>query len=209
MSSPALALRDPVLTNLRNAQDRRTSYRVQVALSGRYMLEDKQEYHCTTIDMSLTGVSLKASAQGVIGQRVIVYLDTIGRLEGRITRHHWDGFALEFNVPPAKRERLAEQLTWLANRAILGIPEGRRYDRLIPKQQDAIVRLESGREVPCQIIDVSLSGAGIRVAAPMPMGSLATLGNTTGRVVRQFDGGVALQFVRLLPVEKFEADIVL
>ena len=34
---------------------------------------------------------------------------------------------------PRKRDKLAAQLTWLANRSTLGLPEDRRHDRIVPR----------------------------------------------------------------------------
>ncbi len=40
------------------------------------------------------GVALAAPVKGNIGDKVIVYLDTLGRVEGKVVRHLADGFAL-------------------------------------------------------------------------------------------------------------------
>ena len=34
---------------------------------------------------------------------------------------------------PRKRDKLAAQLTWLANRHILSLPEDRRHGRIVPR----------------------------------------------------------------------------
>src|SRR3984957_1376384 len=93
-------------------QERRRHQRVKVVLLGRYMLEDRREFPCQTIDMSPGGVALSAPVKGEIGSRVVVYIDHLGRIEGRIARHLDHGFALSLNVPLIKREKLADQLTW-------------------------------------------------------------------------------------------------
>ena len=139
--------------------ERRRHQRVKVALLGRYMLADKREFPCQTIDMSPGGVALFAPVKGDIGSRVVVYVDQIGRIEGRIVRHLDHGFALGLNVPLIKREKLADQLTWLANRHILDLPEDRRHERIVPRNPRSTLRFEDGREYIVKLIDVSLSGA--------------------------------------------------
>ena len=187
--------------------ERRRHQRVKVALLGRYMLDDKREFPCQTIDMSPGGVALFTPVKGAIGSRVVVYLDQIGRIEGRIARHLDHGFALSLNVPLIKREKLADQLTWLANRHILGMPEDRRHERITPRNVRSTLRLEDGRAYNAELVDISLSGAAIKVEVQPPLGTLVTIGRTAGRIVRRFDDGIAVEFVRLLPAETFDETV--
>src|SRR5487761_2554649 len=98
------------------AQERRRHQRVKVSLLGRYMLADRREFPCQTIDMSPGGLALFAPVKGKDGERVIAYIDQIGRVEGQIVRQLDNGFALRMTMTLIKREKLADQLTWLANR---------------------------------------------------------------------------------------------
>lgn len=187
--------------------ERRRHQRVKVDLLGRYMLEDKREFPCQTIDMSPGGVALFAPVKGNIGSRVVVYADQIGRIEGRVVRHLDHGFALRLNVPLIKREKLADQLTWLANRHILGMPEDRRHERLVPRDARSTLRLEDGREYIVKLIDVSLSGAAVKADVQPPLGTLVTVGKTPGRIVRHFAGGLAVEFIRERAAETFDENV--
>lgn len=191
------------------ARDRRRHQRVKVSLLGRYMLRDRREFPCQTIDMSPGGVLLFAPVKAEVGERVIVYLDQLGRIEGNVARHVDNGFALAIHVPPKKCEKLADQLTWLANRHVLGMPEDRRHERIAPRNQRSTLKMPDGREYLVKVIDVSLSGAAIQLDAKPPMGTQVTIGRTQGRIVRHFDGGVAVEFLRRIPVETFDSNIVL
>ena len=134
------------------ARDRRRHQRVKVTLLGRYMLRDRREFPCQTIDMSPGGVLLFAPVKAEVGERVVVYLDQIGRVEGLVARHVENGFALSISVPVMKREKLADQLTWLANRSALGMAN--RGRKLGWVQHDGIEGLAL-REHPAQsVIDV-------------------------------------------------------
>lgn len=188
-------------------QDRRMHQRVAVSVMGRYMLPNRQEFPCQTIDMSPGGVSLAAPVCGKIGDRVIVYLDTLGRVEGKIVRALDDGFALELTTSLAKRDKLGDQLTWLANRQTLGLPEDRRHERIAPKNAAATLKMADGREYRARIIDISLSGVAVKCDVQPPMHSKVVIGNTTGRIIRHFEGGVAIEFARLLPAENFDKDV--
>lgn len=181
------------------ADDQRRYQRVKVALLGRYMLSDRREYPCQTVDMSPGGVRVVCAVAGAVGERVVLYLEQIGRIEGVIVRHPADGFAAALAVSARKREKIASQLTWLANRELLGLPEGRSHERITPKAPAVVLRLETGREVAARVIDFSMSGAAIACTAKPAIGSGIVVGRTPGRLVRYFEGGFGVQF--LLPID--------
>ena len=189
--------------------ERRRNQRVKVAVLGRYMLASRLEYPCQTINMSPGGVALVAPVQGAIGERVICYLDQLGRVEGTVARLFDHGFALQVNVPLTKKEKLADQLTWLANRQALGMPEDRRHERIVPRHIRSTLILQDGREVVVKLIDVSISGAAMATETRPPIGTPVTLGRYPANVVRVFGNGIAVEFSRLLPTSQFGEDIVL
>jgi len=177
--------------------ERRRFQRVSIDLLGRYMLPDRREYPCQVINMSPGGMALIAPVGGQPGERVIAYVDHLGRLEGHIARIFQNGFAMTISATPRKRDKLAAQLTWLANRHILGLPEDRRHGRFVPRNPIARLILPNGINVSCRIIDVSQSGAGIATDQRPPIGALVTLGKVQGRVVRHLEDGFAIEFTRL------------
>src|SRR5262252_9819537 len=149
----------PKLTPL--AEERRRFQRVRVNLLGRYMLSDRNEYPCQVANMSPGGMALITPVSGQEGERVIAYIDHLGRLEGKIARLYQNGFAMTVSATPRKRDKLAAQLTWLANRHILNLPEDRRHGRIIPRKPTTQLTLADGRVMNCRIIDLSLSGAAV------------------------------------------------
>ncbi|MGE3149871.1 MAG: PilZ domain-containing protein [Pseudorhodoplanes sp.] len=192
-----MALLQPNAKILPYAEERRRFQRVKVNLLGRYMLLDRREYPCQVINMSPGGMALAAPMMGQIGERVVAYIDHLGRLEGRIARPMTNGFAMTINATLRKRDVLAAQLTWLANRHILDLPEDRRHGRFTPRNPMARLTLPNGVNIGCRIIDVSLSGAGIASSERPPMGALVTLGKVQGRVIRHLEDGFAIEFIRL------------
>src|SRR5687767_13380355 len=96
--------------NLPHAEERRRHQRVRVNLLGRYMLSDRREYPCEVINMSPGGMALIAPVTGEVGERVIAYVDHVGRVEGRVARHFLNGFAMTINATLRKRDKLAAQL---------------------------------------------------------------------------------------------------
>jgi PilZ domain len=181
------------------AEERRRFQRVKVNLLGRYMLPDKREFPCQVINMSPGGMAVVAPVPGLPGERVIAYVDHLGRLEGKIARAIDNGFAMTISASARKRDKLAAQLTWLANRNILNLPEDRRHGRFTPRNPLARLILPNGNNVACRVIDLSQSGAAIAIAPELrpDVGSVVTIGKAQGRVVRHIDDGFAIEFTRL------------
>lgn len=175
--------------------DRRLHQRVKVNLLGRCMLEDRREFTCQVIDMSVGGAALVIPAVAQIGERVVAYIDHIGRVEGRVARLFDGGFGMTMQMSQRKRDKLAAQLTWLANRHILNLPEDRRHDRFVPRNPFTRLILPDGTELMCRVLDVSPSGAALSGVNPKPaIGTPVTLGLMRGRVVRLFEEGIAIEF---------------
>ena len=179
------------------SKERRRFQRVRVNLLGRYMLEDRREFPCQVNDMSPGGMAVTAPVAGHIGERIIAYVDHVGRLEGVITRRLENGFAMTIAATARKRDKLAAQLTWLANRQTLGLPEDRRHERIVPTRAATRLILPNDFDLPCRIIDMSLSGAAIGCEQQPAIGTLVTIGKVAGRIVRHLENGFAVEFTRL------------
>ena len=173
------------------------------------MRSDRQEFDCATIDMSPGGIAFLTDAPVRQGERIVTYLSQVGRLEGTVARTFPGGFAIQMRLPQAKRDRLADQLTWLANRASLGLPDDRRHERVTPTRPRTIVTLPDGTGYPGTVADLSMSGAAIFVDPQPAAGTLVTVGTTSAQVVRVIDGGIAVVFTRPIRPEDFGEDLVL
>ena len=193
---------------IRKADNRRHA-RVKLSLLGRYMLNNRQEYPCQTVDFSPGGLALVAPVRGAIGERIVCYFEHIGRIEGEVVRHTAPGFAMVINATPRKRDKLASQLTWLANRHELGLPEDRTHERIVPVHKTVNLQLDEGIALKGRLIDVSLSGAGIAVDVRPTIGLGLIVGSTPARVVRHFKDGIAVQFNRTISADRFDENIVL
>lgn len=168
--------------------------RVDLTLFGRFMLENHQEFPCQILDMSPGSAAMITPVSGSIGERVIAYVDHLGRIEGEILRLFDGGFAMSVKATAHKRDKLAAKLTWLANRHELNLPEDRRHERIAPRSTAGVIKLEDGRVYQTRILDLSLSGAALALSVKPAIGTVLWLGNMRGRVVRQFDEGVAVEF---------------
>src|SRR5690606_4313093 len=69
--------------------------RVRVSILGRYMLADRREFPCQVLEMSPGDAVVVAPVAGIAGERVIAYLDLIGRVEGTILEQVDGGFLMD------------------------------------------------------------------------------------------------------------------
>src|SRR3984893_15113879 len=166
-----MALAQPKAALRALSEERRRLQRRRVDLLGRYMLPDRREFPCQVVNMSPGGMALIAPVAGQPGERVIAYVDHLGRLEGVIARQFENGFAMTIAATMRKRDKLAAQLTWLANRHILSLPEDRRHGRITPRNPAGRLILANGVNTAVRVIDISESGAAISTVQRPELGS--------------------------------------
>jgi hypothetical protein len=187
--------------------DRRRFQRVQLSLLGRCMFPDRRECPCQLLEISPGEAAFVSPFCGEFGERIIAYIDNIGRLEGVIIGTSDHGFVMSISASQRKRDKLADTLTWLANRQVLDLSEDRRYLRRTPKRSDATMILADGTAHSVRVIDMSLSGAAIATSLRPPLGSPVRLGRLGARVVRHFDDGIGIEFMRLMSDAAIEQTI--
>jgi hypothetical protein len=177
--------------------DRRRHRRVEVHVEGRFMREDKQEYPCQVINMSAGGMAVLSPIAVEIDERIVAYLDNLGRIEGVVARCFEGGFAIRIAASLFKRERIANLLTWLTNQKMLGLSEERKHERLVPRVSASKLILPNGDVHSCRVIDVSLSGASVACSVKPPVETVVILGRMRGRIVRHHEQGLGIQFAEL------------
>jgi hypothetical protein len=171
--------------------------RQNFTFEGRYMLlKSNEEYPCRTFEISSRSVVLVAPVAGTPGEKVVLYLNELGRLAGVILQRTEAGFEMSLQLTPKKRERLASQLAWYAERSTSGAKERRRHDRVVPLMELSVLRLIHGEEHIVRIKSLSLSGVALETDHIIPFGAEVLVGNTPAKVVRILDDGVACEFVR-------------
>jgi len=179
---------------IRLMNDKRRYRRIEIRLGARFLTEDHREGAGHVINMSAGGVYIASDLSVRLREEVVVYVDAIGRMEGRVVRVTEEGFAVHFAATTLKRERIAEKLTWEWNRDQLHLGEERKYERVATHQPTQFFTSD-GRELPCTVLDMSMSGLSIEVAARPPLGEIVTIGSMRGRVVRHHDRGIGIEFL--------------
>jgi hypothetical protein len=179
------------------AKDKRRHERFELALLGRFMRPNKQEYPCVVRNISVGGAAINSPVDVEVGERIVAYLDFLGGVEGTVVRTFEGGFAIKYTATLHKREKLAAQLTWYMNRDLLDAEEARRpgHERLQIADKEMGLRLADGRLVETSILDISISGASVGIEARPEVGSEVKLGTLRARVMRHHAQGVGLMFL--------------
>lgn len=179
-------------------RERRRFRRMPIEVNGRMLDTLGREHDCRTADISPGDIRIAAPVLPGVGERVVLYLDGIGRVSGSVARKCGEGeVAIIFDFSAHKREKLAEQLTLAVNKE-LGIDEPLREIR--EGAQTISLQFETGESYEGEVLDFSLAGVTIRSHRPAPLiGVWVRAGAVYGRVARLIEGGFAIDFAPQKP----------
>jgi hypothetical protein len=185
---------ESIALRLHNARtgtrERRRFRRTSLVIGGRMLDPLGREQDCRTADISPGDVRITAPVLPGIGERVVLYLDGLGRVSGKVARRCGeDEVAVIFDFSAHKREKLAEQLMLTMN-AHLGVAAEPRSMATVETGQMARIELESGESYQGEVLDFSLAGITLKTTKPAPLiGAWVRIGGVYGRVARLIDGG--------------------
>jgi len=168
----------------------------QVRLHGCYKLKSSEEYPCHTLEISPGEALLHAPVKAAPGEKVDLYLKELGRFMGLAARTTETGFIMNLQLAPKSRKRLADQLTWFANRDARAVVDRRRHERIVPLMELTALRVAEGDAHIVRVTSLSLSGVAMEARFRPPLGAEVVIGNTAATVMRLFDDGFACEFVR-------------
>jgi len=175
--------------------ERRRFKRVRVDLPGRLFIPaESRECPCTILDLSPGGAAVECEGEIAPETPVILYVDGFGRFEGLAVSRAAGGFGVRFHCSALKRERVAEQLTLFANKALVSDADLRRHDRAPAKGFTRFTRAD-GETVKCEVLDLSLSGVSLKTHVRPPIGEFVLIGQMAGRVARIHENGIGVEFV--------------
>lgn len=177
--------------------DRRQFERFTLDLAVRFISRKDLESCGQLIDISEGGLALKTDAQAEIGDTVIAYPEGLGRITGVVRRKIEDGIAIEFDLSAAQRNHLKRRI----ESARTGIPyirilENRNSKRITVNLTSKAREGREGKLFPCEIVDLSDTGALIKSKRLPNLGAEIFIGSIRGFVRRHTENGFALQFER-------------
>lgn len=171
---------------------------VKQTLFGRFMLPDMSEHACQVVGISLDGASFVTSVPVPPGLPIVAYLEEVGRIEATSAESTAGGFNVTFALTGARRDRFETRLKWLVQKESGQSAADRRHTRYEPRDKQSQITMPDGREYACEVVDISLSGAAVKVEVMPSLGTYILLGKMRGRVVRYLENGIAIEFVKLL-----------
>lgn len=181
-------------------QDRRKHLRAALPLKARFLDENRQERPCLIVNISAGGALLRAKSAPAAGEKIVLYVDQVGRFEADVIRSDNQTFAVSYEKRRAGNAKTADNLTEIMNRGPRATD--RRKNPRIEQDATTTVRLEDGNLRECAILDISLTGASLEISPRPPLGTRVVLGRTTAKVVRRHDKGVGVVFTG--PSERME-----
>ncbi|MGJ3231125.1 MAG: PilZ domain-containing protein [Oceanicaulis sp.] len=177
----------------RGSQERRRHRRVPLSLPGRGLAASTGEFACRLVDVSPGGAKIASRTPPQHGERVVLLVDGLGRMEGEVVRAGQAGFALRLTSSQRKRDRLADAITWRFNMDRLGLEEDRAAPRK-PGRGRAKIRLRDGVVIQADVVDVSITGAAFACLERPRVGEPVQVGDMKGRVARWLETGFAVAF---------------
>ncbi len=182
-------------------EDRRRHKRTGFRLKARYLLDDGTERPCMVVNISAGGAMVRAKHTPSVGDRIVLYVDSVGRFEGFVIRVGQNGFAVQYRTRRAKSQRTADALIRVLNRGQRDVD--RRVSPRIAMDRPVAICHEDGSQMDATILDVSLTGASLRLDPRPPLGTDLVVGRMRARVVRHHDIGVGVIFQG--PAERMDA----
>ncbi|MEL6371978.1 MAG: PilZ domain-containing protein [Pseudomonadota bacterium] len=178
--------------------ERRHYPRSKAQFNVRFLVNSDNQGDGVSIDVSGSGVAIASDEEVTIGDHIVAYFDGGTRLEGIVMRKFDEGFAVELKITNHRRRRLLEFLSTHneEDEADDGMKLERRIShRLDCGQIEASCRTDTGT-VPCNIMDMSLTGASIKTPLELRIGETVVLGATPGKVVRRSGNQYGIRFDR-------------
>lgn len=181
---------------------------VPTVMFGRFMLPDMSEYPCQVSELTADGAIFTTPTLPEKDSQIVAYLDEIGRVEGHAGDAVPGGFRINFSHTGQRKERFAARLSGRssAKNETAGT-DLRRHARYAPSDNRSHITMSDGRIYPCEIIDISLSGAAVKVDVMPSLGTYLMLGKMRGRIVRYIDSGIAIEFLKPLNSTQLSAQI--
>ena len=88
--------------------DRRKHLRVETPLKARFLNESGEESACLVVNISAGGAMLKTKNPPPFGTSVVIYIDRLGRFEGRVIRSGNSTFVVNYEKKRARNAKTAD-----------------------------------------------------------------------------------------------------
>ena len=164
-----------------------------IDLPGRVLLPDGTERDCLIRCDEADRFEIVLDASPSPGTRILCHVSGLGAIEGVVREGTPGGCRLHLQATPRHAVRLAARMAW-HRRIAAGHEDQRGHGRIVPLRTEVGVRLACGSEVAGTILDLSATGAALRLPVRPDVGSRMVVGRRYATVARHIDDGVAVAF---------------
>lgn len=172
--------------------ERRAVERAALRLAGRYMLPDRREFSCHTINISPDGALVQGPETSEPGSRVVLHIEHIGSLESVVAWSQQNRFAVRFVAPPRKTEKVAQKIEFLLRDQ--APPDRRNHERLLQNYDRVTVERADGALSVARIEDISARGAALISSVQFRVGETVMVDGRKAVVKHCFDNGIGIAF---------------
>lgn len=171
--------------------------RLPLSLPGRCLTPDGVHVVCEAVGVTRRGLTVACEVDVQPGESIVANFRGLGEISG-VVEHIEDGwFVLDLRESPERIAALSKALHWAVQSGTKGAAERRSSVRIDQNLRHATLKSTDGRETPVEMIDMSTTGAALRLGAASPyfwVGQEVALDGRPGRVRRNFTGGVGIEF---------------
>ncbi|HWA90906.1 MAG TPA: PilZ domain-containing protein [Rhizomicrobium sp.] len=172
----------------------RRSERMRLEIAGKMIVPAEDvAIDCRVVDLSDSGAGVVCDEMPPLHAFTLLYVEGFGRYEAVVARVEGNVLGLRFVFNDRKRKGLVEKLARFVETGALD-PTATRKARRVPGPSAASFVTESGERVPCEVADISLTGASLKTHARPLIGEVIKIGRMPARVVRYHDRGIAVVF---------------
>jgi hypothetical protein len=183
--------------------ERQEDVRIIVSIPARFTSSERREargerrvFACRAVYLSPDMVALSSPVTVKVGERIIAHIDSIGELAGVVAHVLEGGFVVSVAVSADERCRLAAKIEWIEKHKNHDVCDRRSGKRMIASNPRSQMILPDGSSETCVIINISGSGAAISSETVPYIGAILLIGKAVSCVVRHFEGGFAVRFVK-------------
>jgi hypothetical protein len=183
--------------------ERQEDVRIIVSIPAQFSSSERRDargerrlFACRAVYLSPGRVALASTVTVKVGERIIAHVDRIGQVTGVVARVLEGGFVVRIAANPDERSRLSSKIGWLEKHKNHDVPDRRADKRMMVSNPHSRMVLPDGSSETCVVLNISNSGAAISSGTVPYIGAILLVGKAVSCVVRHFDGGFAVKFVK-------------
>jgi hypothetical protein len=151
----------------------------------------RRVFDCSIMRMTQNAIEIAAPVTGTVGEWADVHFDILGRFDGPVIRSGERSFLMRIVLTEENRGKVASRIAWMKDRYAVDV---RRHPRFVPFEPQSMLTLADASTRSCEVLDYSACGAALSADVEPEMGQNLKVGKISGRVVRRFAGGFAIEF---------------